>query len=325
MEKNILQAAILGSILGDSVGVPVEFMPRERLTKQPVTGLRSFGTHNQPAGTWSDDSSMSLATIVSLTEHDDDFNDVMTRFLAWLRQGEYTPFGICFDIGISTERAISRFEGGLTALRCGGSAESDNGNGALMRMMPVLFDLRKKFGDNFATDPQSYDVIHNFARITHAHPRNLMACGLYLVIANELMTAKLNGGKHFKGAAVASGLKKARDYYQSNPAFQQESAYFARIFNTYFGMLPRKEIKSSGYVVDTLEASLWSFLSGRNYADCTLKAVNLGGDADTIASLSGGLAGIYYGLESIPAEWLDQLQKKEWIDTVIEAFATKML
>lgn len=325
MNSDLIKAALLGSITGDALGVPVEFLPREHLKKKPVTTLRAFGTHNQPAGTWSDDSSMSLATVASLTENDVDYQDVMTRFIAWLRKGEYTPFGQCFDVGVSTERALSRFEGGLEPLRCGGTAESDNGNGALMRILPLVFYLKKHFGEDFSKDPKSFLEIHNYTRLTHGHPRNLMACGLYLLIANELITGKLQKQKHYKGIAIAKGLKKARDYYQSQELFQPESAYFARIFNTYFGMLPKKEIKNSGYVVDTLEASLWSFINGRNYEECVLKAVNLGGDTDTIASICGGLAGIYYGLESIPNDWLLQLQRHDWLVTTIENYADTLL
>lgn len=324
MEEMLLKGSLYGSIVGDALGVPVEFTSREQLKRKPVVSMREFGTHNQPSGTWSDDSSMSLATIISLTENKIDYDDLMERFLNWLRQGEYTPFGVCFDVGISTERAISRFEGGLTPLRCGGVAETDNGNGSLMRILPLLFFLRKEFGEDFATLPESYDLIHNISRLTHAHPRSLMACGLYLAIANELVLGRLHKAKHFKGVAVAKGLKKARDYYQSNPSFQSESVYFARIFNTYFNMLPQKEIKSTGYVVDTLEASLWSFLNGHNYTETVMKAVNLGGDTDTIASICGGLSGLYYGLTSIPEEWLESLQKKDWLKEVIDNFQNSL-
>ncbi|MGX7198406.1 ADP-ribosylglycohydrolase family protein [Enterococcus nangangensis] len=323
METQLISGALLGSIVGDALGVPVEFIPRDRLTRQPVVGMRGFGTHNQPAGTWSDDSSMLLATVVSLTEKGVDYQDVMERFLGWLRNGEYTPNGLSFGVGVSTERSISRFEGGLTPLKCGGIEESDNGNGALMRVLPLVFVLRKKFGNDFNSLPEAYDIIHNYAKLTHGHPRNLMACGIYVSIANELLNRTERRLKNYKGHAISVGLKKARDYYQGMPTFQAESAYFARIFNTYFGMLPRKEIKNTGYVVDSLEASLWSFINGRNYADCVMKAVNLGGDTDTNAAICGGLAGIYYEFSSIPEEWLAQLQRKDWIEETLKAFAEK--
>lgn len=323
MESQLISSAIMGSIVGDALGVPVEFIPRDRLNRQPVVGMRAFGTHNQPAGTWSDDSSTVIATMVSLTEKGVDYEDVMERFLDWLRNGNYTPAGVTFDVGVSTERAISRFEGGLTPLKCGGIEESDNGNGALMRMLPLVFMLRQKFGEDFNSLPEAYDIIHNYARLTHAHPRTLMACGIYLSIVNELLNRSNRRLKNYKGHAISVGLRKARDYYQSITAFQQESPYFARIFNTYFGMLPRKEIKNTGYVVDSLEASLWSFINGRNYADCVMKAVNLGGDTDTNASICGGMAGIYYEFSSIPEEWLNQLQKKDCLDDVLNAFIAK--
>lgn len=129
---------VFGAVVGDALGVPVEFKASETLAADPVVGMREFGSHNQPKGTWSDDSSMMLATLDSIRiKGKIDYKDIMDRFKAWAMDGAYTPFDKVFDIGIATSNAISRYVNGEEALKCGGTAEKDNGNGSLMRILPA--------------------------------------------------------------------------------------------------------------------------------------------------------------------------------------------
>src|SRR6056297_390770 len=131
-------SAIMGLCVGDALGVPVEFKSRYQLKRDPVVYMRSYGTYNQPAGTWSDDTSMTLCTLDSLS-NGLDYKDIMDKFLSWYKDGEYTPQGNTFDIGMATSKALNKYDSGEEHLESGGTEERDNGNGSLMRILFVLF------------------------------------------------------------------------------------------------------------------------------------------------------------------------------------------
>ena len=127
---NIWKSGIYGLVVGDAMGVPVEFTSGEDRKIDPVTDMIGYGTYNQPEGTWSDDSSMALATLVSIRDKDEiDYKDIMERFRDWCMYGAYTPFDEVFDIGIATSRAIMKYSNGAKPLESGGKTEWDNGNG----------------------------------------------------------------------------------------------------------------------------------------------------------------------------------------------------
>jgi len=299
-----LKQKILGGILGlavaDAVGVPVEFQSRESLRSNSVTNMKGYGTYNQPPGTWSDDTSLTLCLLDSLATGRIDYADIMKRFLSWLDDGKYTPHGKVFDVGIATRKALQRFRNGNAPLQCGGTSEQDNGNGSLMRILPLAFYREDEF----------WDVIHNVSSLTHAHKRSQIACGLYLSVAENLFD------KTDLKSAVHSGLEKAKEHYGN----EKDLKHYKRLFDTNFPKLSEREIKSSGYVVDTLEAALWCLLNTDNYRDCVLRAVNLGEDTDTVAAVAGGLAGMFYGVDGIPKDWLNQLVRRDFIEKVCDDF-----
>lgn len=308
MENNLLNG-IMGACVADALGVPAEFVNREKLSKRPVTDMRSYGTHNQKAGTWSDDTSMTLCLIDSLSKGLD-YKDIMTNFIKWINNGEYTAYGEVFDIGNATRKALRRFEGGKAPLDCGGLSENDNGNGSLMRILPTLFYIRSIYGTEFTENDEAMDIIHNVSALTHAHKRSLIACGIYISVANMLIGSMdvLNG--------VESGINNAIEYYKRHDEFAEELYNFSRLSDMFFSETPVNSIKSSGYVVDTLEAAIWCLLNTKDYKDCVLLAVNLGEDTDTVASVAGGLAGLYYGYDSIPKEWISVIAKREYIESL---------
>ena len=178
MLNNIL-SGIMGLVVADALGVPVEFQDREVLRQNPVKNMRSYGTYNQPAGTWSDDSSMTLALLDSLKDGLD-YKDIMDKFLAWYEEGAYTPHGEMFDIGIATSNALRRYKSGTSPLESGGNSEHDNGNGSLMRISPILFYLEGEFGSDFLDHEETFELIHNISALTHAHKRSKIACGIYI-------------------------------------------------------------------------------------------------------------------------------------------------
>lgn len=275
-----LKSGMLGLIVADAFGVPFEFKERDTFK---VTGMTGYGTHNQPAGTWSDDSSMVLATLDSMLETKKlDCDDVMERFVRWFDENEYCPHGECFDIGHTTLTAVGKYKNGYSATRCGGRGFNDNGNGSLMRILPIAFV------------EHTVDDILDLSSLTHAHEISLMSCRLYVQIAENLMS----------GMSKEDAITHLRCCVDECEKIPQMKDY------------PREKIRSSGYVIDTFEAAVWSFVNSESYSECVIKAVELGGDTDTVAAIAGGLAGIYYGIggeNGIPEEWIDTLARKDWI------------
>ena len=313
--SNIWKDGMLGLIVGDALGVPVEFMSRTELMKNPVTGMREYGTHHQPRGTWSDDSSMALAELDSIgTVGTIDYTDMMERFSRWCMYGEYTPFGEVFDIGIATSRALMNYAKGIAPLESGGKTEWDNGNGSLMRILPVclyLFERQKKV---CTSENESIYIIHAVSALTHAHVRSQMACGIYYFLVKAILEEE--GSLENR---LQKGMDRAYQYYRQDLSNHRELENYKRLADlSEFKENPKEGIKSSGYVVDTLEAAVWCLLHSHSYKETVLMAVNLGEDTDTIGAVAGGLAGLYYKEEGIPQEWIQVIQRREWIEEVLQ-------
>lgn len=180
-----IKAVIIGHAVDDALGVPAEFCGRDTLRARPVTDMRGYGTHPVPAGAWSDDTSMSLTALGSLIEKGVDYNDMMQQFAKWFLFGKYTPTGEVFDIGFSCMKAIRTYLDlqDRSALLCGGSAETENGNGSLMRINSICLILYAKG----AKKETAIEIVHNVSALTHAHARSKVACGIYAYVLWELL------------------------------------------------------------------------------------------------------------------------------------------
>ncbi len=288
---------IIGLIVGDALGVPVEFSTRAELAKHPVTKMKGYGTYNQPPGTWSDDSAMTIATMHSIVQKQGvNYDDMMDKFVEWINNGKYMQRGETFDFGATTSTAISRYEARTPALESGLKGERDNGNGSLMRILPLAFikDI-------------DYETIENVSALTHAHPRSKIACVLYIEMAKSMLENEgLTLEEH-----IDSACDKIKEHYKDSP----ELKHFEKIFNKDFD-----KISGKGYVISTFEVVVYSLLNSENYADAVLEAVNIGMDTDTTAAICGGLAGIYYGYDSIPVDWLNEIDKLEKVLSLCERF-----
>lgn len=317
-----LEAVALGHAVGDALGVPAEFIEREQLKKNPVKYMEGHGTYDLPAGCFSDDTSMSLATLKSLCSGKVSLSGIMRNFGKWYYDGAFTATGVTFDVGNTCARAIeNRYRKLKPLFMCGGKAETDNGNGSLMRIYPVTLYLSMKKG---LSVEEKLKVIYKVSSLTHAHERSKTACGIYSFILWALVD--FNGEGDFK-EVVRSTLRKAGEYFTG-----EEAAHFERLFNgirtkeydpQISPIIQADEygIKSSGYVVDTLEAAVFCLLSTMSYSECVLTAVNLGDDSDTVAAVAGSLAGAAYGLGSIPQNWIKTLKRSGYIsDLCAEAF-----
>lgn len=306
MQKKI-NAIILGHAVGDALGVPVEFYLREDLTVNPVTDMRGYGRYYVPAGTWSDDTSMSLCAMKSLSKGIVDFDDVMEYFWQWYYEDAFTATGITFDIGLSCAEAIENYyEKKKDVFECGCKEENKNGNGALMRINPfVLFT----YYNDVLSKEKKIDVIHKASGLTHAHKRSLIGCGIYSFILWELLNNPCK-------KSIFQGVLNAQEFYKDENEFK----HYSRLIDKDFGERDIEDIKSSGYIVETLEAAVWCLYTTDSFEKCLLKAVNLGGDTDSIGAVAGGLAGALYGYEAIPKKWLNALQKKDFIEEICVAF-----
>ena len=311
----IVKSLILGHAIGDALGVPVEFQSRAVLSADPVMDMRGYGTYNVPAGAWSDDTSMTLALIDSISRLGRlDYEDMMNNFSKWANHGVFTPTDFAFDIGGATRNAIIRYDGGKPALECGGTSGATNGNGSLMRISPMALYVYEKYDGQVQAD-EPLQLVHTVSSLTHAHPRSLMACGIYVLVAAEILRGKA------MAIALHDGLQAARRYYSQQAEFSKEMDNYASLWEPDFEHFDEGTISSGGYVVDTLEAVMWCLLNTKSYKGCVLRAVNMGADTDTVGAIAGGLAGLYYGMDSIPEEWRDQLIRHDYIEGLCEKFA----
>ena len=304
-ERNIYKDILFGVAVGDALGVPVEFNSRQTISQKPVADMIGFGTYNLPTGTFSDDSSLAFCLAEALTQGFS-LKKIGNNFVAWLNNNYWTPRGNVFDVGIATSQAIRRLQGGCNPELAGGMDVSDNGNGSLMRILPLLVYIK----DRELSD--RYQITKQVSSITHGHIRSVIACFYYLEFARQIV----NGINKFQ---VYKNLQtEISDHLNSLSINANEIKLFDRLLNGNICELTDKEIFSSGYVLHTLEASIWCLLTTDNYKAATLKAVNLGEDTDTTGAVTGGLAGLLYGFDTIPKSWLQQIARKHDIEDLAD-------
>jgi ADP-ribosyl-[dinitrogen reductase] hydrolase len=306
MKTTVIHSAIFGLVVGDALGVPVEFKSRDFLKRFPVTDMQEYGSHGQPLGTWSDDSSLTFCLAESLC-NGYDLNNISQKFLQWFNAEIWTPHGKVFDIGIATTASIKMIKHGADPVLCGGASEMDNGNGSLMRILPLLFYLKDEKDLKIV-----FQRVKEVSSITHAHFRSVFACFIYIVYGLQLLKGIDKRDAYFN---MQIKLKK---FIADHDFEQKEIDLFKRVLLNDISTVPENEIYSSGYVLHSLEASLWSVLTTGSYKDAVLKAVNLGEDTDTSGAITGGLAGLIYGFESIPENWVNSIVKKEEIENLCE-------
>lgn len=300
-----IKAVVIGHAVGDALGVPVEFCSREELNDKPITEMVGYGSYPVPPGAWSDDTSMSVAALDSLANGSIDFEEIMDNFVKWCSCDDYTPTGEMFDIGRTCLTAIRKYltNDNLSAVESGLNDEYSNGNGSLMRIHP--FALMAHY--NRKAHSEWEEFIENASSLTHAHERSKLACKIYTLVLFHLLDDPNKD-------SVALALRRAECHYRDS----EECNHYIRLFDGGFFKTTEKEIRSTGYVVDTLEAALWCLMTTNTYAECVLKAVNLGDDTDTVAAVAGGLAGALYGYDSIPQDWRNTLIKREYIEEMCE-------
>lgn len=294
-KKECVLGALVGLAVGDALGVPVEFKTRGNYP--PVTGMRGMGTYHQPAGTWSDDTSMALCLADSLLADDLNLHSQMDRYCRWLYQAEWTAHGEVFDSGNRTQQTIGEYRRTGRFLLDGEGAAS---NGSIMRLAPVPMYCHAK--------PQCVAEVYAEASSMPTH------CDTRCLSAARWMSAWM--WRAMNGAGLPA-LLNAGDLDVRGLAPE-----VARVVAGSYRAMPREQVKSDGYVVDTLEAALWALAHHSTFKETVLAAVNLGDDTDTVGAVAGQMAGALYGLAAIPTEWIHALARADDILALAERLYT---
>lgn len=306
---SIVKDSLYGFIVGDAMGVPIEFEDREKLINKPVTSMLGYGSHDVEAGVYSDDTSMTLATMDSIIKQNGiiNYNDIADKFCNWVNNNEYTATNKIFDIGMTTKYALIKyFNNKIDATMCGGTNINENGNGSLMRMLPIALYC---FYKNIKGDNEIFTLVKNSSSITHAHDISILGCYIYVRYVISLLETK--------NKISSYNFIKKLDY---SMFIEEVKLEYSRILFSDISTLNINDVNSSGYVVDTLEAVFWIILNCSNYNESIIGAINLGGDTDTIGAITGSIAGILYGYDNISKRWISKLENKDYIDEIIIKF-----
>ncbi len=295
-----IEGGIWGLLVGDALGVPYEFHPPENIPPAqvieftPPPGFRRAHT-SVPPGTWSDDGAQALALLDSLLDCGKfDRVDVGQRFVDWYERGDYAVNGTVFDVGIQTSKALRSISLKIPRLLTEFSGENSNGNGSLMRVLPLAL-LHTGTDTELALDAQAQSAV------THPHPRSEVCCALYCLWARNL----LNEVDRPWETAVAA----LRHIYKDDEAHTAELEFNIRPDDQPVG-------NGTGYVVDSLRSARMLLERG-NYEAVVKGAVALGHDTDTTACIAGGVAGIVFGINGIPQRWRDALRGRDILDPIL--------
>ena len=292
-----LRAAVYGHLVGDAIGVPYEFSRRVDSVE-----LRGHGTHNQPPGTWSDDGALMLALLDSLLSAGFDLEDQGRRALAWWNDRAYTPDGDgAFDIGGATSAALARLWAGVPATDAGGPPDSDDqGNGSLMRILPIaLVDVP-------ASDHELVERAHLASRVTHGARRCQVACAAYVLVARTLADHPGGDPEAALGLATDRLLAVYADRPQDGSVLRELLAHRAGVKRW-----------GGGWVLDSFWSAWEAFAGAGSYRETIERAVGYGNDTDTTAAIAGGLAGLRWGLDGIPREWLEALRGRDLVEGLL--------
>lgn len=304
-------SGILGHAIGDAMGVPLEFSTREECIEESVINMIGYGAHDVPKGTWSDDTSMELAIMDSFIQKNQfDYDDIMQKFNEYVNEDKYTPNCKMFDIGRTVLRALLDYNNRLTtATNSTMNTEIDNGNGTLMRIFPVVYYAYF----NKLNDEQVQVLIDKHSGMTHNHNISKMACYIYTSYLIEILNEK----------SINEAYKNIREKDYSIYG-EVTISKFDRIINNDIYSNSLEEIKSTSFVVDTLEAVLWVIHNTINYKQAIIGAINLGGDTDTIGAITGSIAGVLYGRDNIPDDWCEDLIMKDYIVDMAKKYENKL-
>ncbi|KAL8813560.1 MAG: hypothetical protein Q9223_004888 [Gallowayella weberi] len=310
-----VRGSLYGVAVCDALGAPVEFCQRGSF--RPVTGFRENPNFDLQPGCWTDDTSMTLCLAQSLVDTKGQFTpqDQVKKYIKWKQAGYMSSIGECFDIGNATRNALSiwrvellpksgpdpeAMEKGQLAIDKALKHKVQCGNGSLMRVSPIGLVYHRDH-----TKAMEYAAASS--RLTHPYLTNSEACSIYtkLIASTFLDLSKSD---------LASIIS---DWSFTDPDLKTRFEKYGK--RQRWKEVGQEQISSSGYVVHSLDASLWAFFTTNTFEEGALRVVNLGDDADTVGAIYGGIAGAFYGLEAIPPKWLKGLKAKSIVDDVVES------
>ena len=309
---NRFKNGIMGFIIGDAMGVPLEFKKRDLFKNNKVTDMISSDRVGAK-GVWSDDSSMVIATMKSIIDNKGKINyeSIMDNFILWFLNKDFIAIDKAFGIGRATFLALGnyynkRYE---KITDCGMKGFNYNGNGSLMRILPIAYYCYyKKLNDD-----EIYNLVKDVSSFTHSHEISILGCFIYVLLAIELLS----------GEEKENAYSNVRKYDYTKYFNLDIIKYYDRLLNNDISKLDVDSISSMGFVVDTLEAVIWCFMNNNSYDKCVIEAINLGNDSDTIGALVGGLSGIYYN--DINNKWLNGIKRKNYLLDLCNDFYNSLL
>ncbi len=311
---SMIHDSLVGYIVGDCLGVPIKSTKREQLFKKPVVNMIGNGNFEVDKGVWSDDTSLTLATMDSIVKCKRlNYDSLALKFCDWINKGKYTSTGYVFDIGITTRFSLMKFWSmKKNALICGNSESIADDNNSLTRMMPIAFFLNSHDYLNILTE------VNDVSSITHSNSVVRLGCYLYvnymIKLINEMKTnKKIN---IIKKNCFTYLKQLDLDSYFSGETISK----YSRILDGSLLKSDINSIRSNSYIVNTLESVLWIINNTNSFEEALIGAINLGGCTDTIGALTGSIAGILYGYDNIPERWINDIKKLNYAEKICNKF-----
>lgn len=301
-----VKEGIIGLAIGDALGVPTKNQNREYLLDHPILKMTPRVYDGLPKGAWSDSTSLTIATMTAINKKGINYDYIAENCVSWFTSNKFCSVSESFGIDKTTLKALVRFtQRQLPAYECGESGSNSDNNSGLKMMLPLAY----YFNANKESKNTIYDIVKKVTSITHKN--DIAVCASYIYVYYLMFI--LNGNNKF------AAIKQLRivDYSMFKNDILDR---FSRILVGNIYELDIDEISTSDFVVDTLESVLWCFLKSDNFKDCLVASTNIGGDTSTIGALVGAIAGIYYGTNKIPKDWIDNLRKKDYLTDVSEEY-----
>lgn len=299
-----IENSLIGFIIGDALGIPLEFEPRENLIKNPVLEMTSYGTHNVKAGSWSSNTSLTLATMESIVKKKGiDYHDLMKNYLSYYKNHKYLSCERSFGLSRSLKNSLKEYQKNKKLFNYINNQNTENSS--LKRCLPIAFyTFYKKY-----TNDQIYLLIKDFSSLTHPNETVILGCYIYTKYIHFLLEDITKKEAYLK-------LKKLDLHYFSKETIN----LYHNIITNNISDTNLKDISTSDYIVDTMETSLWIILNTDTFSQALVGAINLGGDTASIGAITGSIAGLIYNEDEIPNRWKEKLLKVNYIEKIIEDY-----
>ncbi len=298
-----VENSFIGFIIGDALGVPLEFEPRENLIKNPVLDMMSYGRHNVKGGTWSANTSLMLATMESVINKKElDYSNMMKNYVSFFKSRKYLACERPFGLNQNVKKILREYQKNK---KINDINKQSTENSSLKRCLPIAFYVYY----HHYSDNDIYSCIKEFSSLTDTNEIVILGCYLYVQYLNFLFQGK-------------NKLEAYQSLQEINLSYFKEetSMYYERILKDNIANLALKEISTSDYIVDTLESSLWIILNTDSFSEALVGAINLGGDTASIGSITGSIAGYIYASDEVPERWLDKIKHFNYLEQIIEEY-----